>query len=59
VNQIAAILAKIRTMIGVPDYDRYVEHCRTHHPDAAPMTRDQFITERMEKKYSSSGTRCC
>jgi uncharacterized short protein YbdD (DUF466 family) len=56
---LATILAKLRTIIGVPDYDRYVEHCRVHHPERTPMTRDEFVTERMERKYSTPGTRCC
>jgi uncharacterized short protein YbdD (DUF466 family) len=56
---IATILAKLRTIIGVPDYDRYVEHCRIHHPDATPMTRDQFVNDCMQRKYQTPGTRCC
>ena len=56
---IVTILAKIRTIIGVPDYDRYVEHCRLHHPDVVPMTRDQFVNECMQRKYQTPGTRCC
>ena len=49
----------LRTILGVPDYDRYVEHCRAHHPDTLPMTRDQFATDVLERKYSRAGTRCC
>jgi uncharacterized short protein YbdD (DUF466 family) len=53
------LLAKLRTIIGVPDYERYIDHCRTHHPDAAPMTRDEFVIDRLNSKYSKPGTRCC
>ena len=27
-----------KMMIGVPDYDNYVEHMRVNHPDQTPMT---------------------
>ncbi|HUQ19200.1 MAG TPA: YbdD/YjiX family protein [Gemmatimonadaceae bacterium] len=58
-KRLTSILEKLRAIIGVPDYDRYVEHCRLHHPDAELMTRDQFVSERMQRKYSTPGTRCC
>jgi uncharacterized short protein YbdD (DUF466 family) len=62
-NQLIALVAAaartLRTILGVPDYDRYVEHCCAHHPEALPMTRDQFATEVLERKYSRPGTRCC
>jgi uncharacterized short protein YbdD (DUF466 family) len=49
----------IRRIIGVPDYDRYVEHCAAHHPDEKPMTRDEFFRYRVTDKYSRPGGRCC
>lgn len=33
-------------MIGVPDYDNYVEHMRMTHPDQTPMTYEEFFRER-------------
>lgn len=32
-----------RLMIGVPDYDNYVEHMRVTHPDLTPMTYEEFF----------------
>ncbi len=54
-----SVARTLRAIIGVPDYDRYVEHSRVHHPDCLPMTRDEFAKERFETKYSKPGTRCC
>lgn len=31
-----------KMMIGVPDYDNYVEHMRVTHPDQTPMTLKNF-----------------
>jgi len=53
------VLDVLRRIIGIPDYDRYVEHCRLRHPDRKPLSRDEFVTERMRVKYSTPGTRCC
>jgi uncharacterized short protein YbdD (DUF466 family) len=49
----------VRRIIGVPDYDRYVAHARTHHPGCALMTREEFIQQRLVDKYSRPGSRCC
>lgn len=49
----------LRYIIGVPDYDRYVAHVRTHHPDATPMCRTDFERMRITDKYSRPGGRCC
>ena len=56
VNRIAQT---VRVVIGVPDYERYVDHCRVKHPGARPMTRDQFTADLLERKYNRPGTRCC
>jgi uncharacterized short protein YbdD (DUF466 family) len=49
----------LRRIIGVPDYDRYVAHVNAHHPGAQPMSRDEFVKQRMIDKYSRPGGRCC
>ncbi|HAU9364578.1 TPA: YbdD/YjiX family protein [Escherichia coli] len=35
-----------KLMIGMPDYDNYVEHMRVNHPDQTPMTYEEFFRER-------------
>ena len=49
----------IRRVIGVPDYDRYLAHARTHHPGCQVLSREAFTRERMEARYSRPGSRCC
>jgi uncharacterized short protein YbdD (DUF466 family) len=49
----------IRRVIGVPDYDRYLAHVQAHHPDARPLSRDEFIRQRQVDRYSKPGARCC
>lgn len=54
-----SVARTLRAILGVPDYNRYLEHCRTHHPETDPMTQDQFSRDVFERKYSKPGTRCC
>jgi len=48
-----------RQIIGAPDYERYLEHQHTCHPDQVPLSRDEFARERLADRYSRPGTRCC
>ena len=51
-----------RLMVGVPDYDTYVQHRRTNHPDQPIMTYGEFFIERQEARYGVSKGRfrgCC
>ena len=49
----------LRRVIGVPDYDIYLAHLREHHPEAKPLTREEFTNQRLLDKYSRPGSRCC
>jgi len=53
------VLRVIRSIIGAPDYERYVAHMESHHPGCAVMSRDEFIRQRLESRYSRPGSRCC
>lgn len=46
-------------MIGVPDYQAYVAHCRAHHPERTPMTHEEFFRNRLDARYRSGRTGCC
>lgn len=49
-----------RLMVGVPDYDTYVQHTRLNHPDREVMTYEEFFRERQDSRYDSSKPgRCC
>jgi uncharacterized short protein YbdD (DUF466 family) len=49
----------LRTVIGVPDYERYLRHMRARHPECAVLTPAEFARERLEARYSRPGSRCC
>ena len=51
-----------RLMVGVPDYDAYVEHRRVNHPGQAIMTYEEFFRERQTARYAVGKGRfrgCC
>lgn len=49
----------VRRVIGVPDYDTYVAHVREHHSGTEPMSREEFVRQRLVDRYSRPGNRCC
>lgn len=49
-----------RLMVGVPDYDTYVQHMRLTHPELPVMTYEEFFRERQEARYGGARAgRCC
>jgi uncharacterized short protein YbdD (DUF466 family) len=49
----------LRRVVGAPDYERYLAHARSAHPDCAPLSREEFVRSRLEDRYSRPGARCC
>ena len=48
-----------RLMVGIPDYDTYVQHMRLKHPDKPAMTYEEFFRERQEARYGGATAKCC
>ena len=44
-----------RLMVGVPDYQSYVEHMKMHHPDIDPMDEKTFHRYCVDARYPSAG----
>jgi uncharacterized short protein YbdD (DUF466 family) len=55
----ARALAGLRAIIGAPDYARYLAHQRAKHPNATPLSREEFARERERARYEGTGSRCC
>lgn len=59
---LARLCAAFRLMVGVPDYERYVEHRRAEHPDEPVMSYPEFFRERQLARYGGTDGRigrCC
>jgi uncharacterized short protein YbdD (DUF466 family) len=51
-----------RLMIGIPDYQTYLEHRRAFHPQDPVMTYEEFFRERQDARYAVGKGRfrgCC
>jgi uncharacterized short protein YbdD (DUF466 family) len=48
-----------RTVIGAPDYARYLRHVREHHPGRTPLSREAFTRDALARRYERPGSRCC
>lgn len=51
-----------RMLIGLPDYDNYVQHMRRCHPEQPVMSYETFFRERQQARYGGNGKggmRCC
>jgi len=57
--RLTGIARAMRAVLGAPDYERYVAHVQSAHPDREPMTCQEFMRDRMENRYSKPGSRCC
>jgi len=52
----ARVARVLRRIIGAPDYEAYLEHCR-HAGHAPRLTEEQYLKEFFESK--GKGVRCC
>ncbi len=53
------VVALIRRIVGVPDYDTYLAFMKRTHPECTPMDARTFERERLVDKYARPGSRCC
>lgn len=52
----------MRMMVGLPDYETYLAHMETMHPDQPVMSYEEFFRERQEARYGGGNGRigrCC
>ena len=49
----------MRRILNAPDYDTYVGYLRTAHPDATPISYEEFAKGKLEDSYCKPGLRCC
>lgn len=52
----------IKMLVGMPDYDNYVQHMQERHPHQPIMSYKIFFQERQQARYAGGkggGMRCC
>ena len=59
VARVADVGALLRRVIGAPDYERYLAHVTTRHPERTPLSREAFARDALARRYDRPGSRCC
>ena len=49
----------LRLMVGLPDYQTYVAHMESTHPDREPMSYEECFRARQEARYGGGQGKCC
>lgn len=49
----------LNEIAGVPNYERYLEHVRKHHPEQTPLSETEFHRRAIDEKYGSGNIRRC
>ena len=55
----ADIGSLLRRIIGAPDYECYLAHVTSHHPEVTPLSREAFARDALARRYDRPGSRCC
>jgi len=53
------LLAAVRRVLGMPDYQAYLAHLQAHHPGCPMPTEREYFDEFVRARYSGGPTRCC
>ncbi len=56
---LAQVATLLRRLAGMPDYEAYLEHCRTRHPDRPVESEAEFYRQYLRARYADGPTRCC
>lgn len=50
----------VKTIFGMPDYDKYLQHHASTHPEQTPMTEKEYYMSAIKNRYDSGTfSRCC
>jgi uncharacterized short protein YbdD (DUF466 family) len=48
------VVQTCRLVIGIHDYEYYLDHMRSRHPEATPYTREEFYRYCLEARFPSA-----
>ena len=53
------LLSAVKRLLGMPDYQRFVEHVRQCHPERPVPSEREFFEQYVKDRYGTGATRCC
>jgi uncharacterized short protein YbdD (DUF466 family) len=54
-----ALLTALKRVVGMPNYEAYLEHLRAHHPECPLPSEREYFDEFLKAKYGGGFSRCC
>lgn len=57
-GSLARLWRGLRSVLGDDAYERYLQHCRTRHPEAEPLDRRAFYASELDRRWRQVN-RCC
>jgi len=51
--------AVVKRIAGMPNYDAYVEHLRSCHPECPLPSEREYYELYLKQRYEGGGMRCC
>ena len=58
-QRLRSFCSACRQIFGIPDYERYLAHAAERHPGAPVMTRREFCSSAIDRRYGNGPARCC
>ena len=55
----ARLKRAVTRLFGVPDFEHYREHMRTHHPEAPLLSEREFHARAIESRFGAGRPGCC
>ena len=52
-------VATLKRIAGMPDYEAYVEHLATCHPECPVPSEREYYELYLKQRYEGGGMRCC
>ena len=53
------LVSSLKHLLGMPDYQRFVEHLRRCHPERPVPSEREFFEQYVTDRYGTGTTRCC
>lgn len=53
------LLAAVRRISGMPDYQAYLDHLQRCHPHQPAPSQREYFSEYLRSRYGDGPTRCC
>ncbi len=57
--RLRAALTAFKRIVGMPNYEAYVEHMRERHPECRVPSEREYYDEYLKGRYGGGFSRCC